>query len=493
MNHLSALDTRQSRSNKQNAIQPRRFGVKASIVFLLWAASALLLHAQTFTVLHSFSGPDGSEISAPMIQGIDGNFYGSTASGGPGLCKSGCGTIFKITPTGTLTTLHKFNVSDGEDPVGPLVQTNSGIFYGTTAIGGSNGSSCLFKEPGCGTVFKMTAGGALTSLYSFSGLDGSVPLGLIQGLNGDFYGATAGGGTGGAGGAGTFFQITPTGTLTTLVNFDVTNGYTPVQGVVMGANGSFYGATQSGGADYGTIYNVTPTGKLTTVFIFSSGGCCSTGSDPQSGPILGSNGELYGTTQEGGPGTGEAYNVKLDGALNWTVAGSGAYMQGGLVQATDGNFYGTTVEGGSTGEGSIFQVTPSGTLTTLYSFCSLTDCADGVTPSISLVQGTDGKFYGSTGSGGSGGGGATFSFDMGLPAFVLPRPAIGKVGSTVQILGSDLTGASSVTFDGVAATFTVASPTLIKATVPTGAASGSVRVTTPGGTLKSNVVFRVMP
>jgi uncharacterized repeat protein (TIGR03803 family) len=487
MNRPSSLNIRLSRSFEQGAIQSRRLWRKASVIFLLWATTALVLQAQTFTVLYSFSGPDGSEPSAPLIQGIDGNFYGSTALGGPGLCRSGCGTIFKITPTGTLTTLHKFNVSDGDGPTGALAQTSSGVFYGTTGIGGSNGSSCVYKQPGCGTVYKMTASGALTSLYSFSGLDGSVPLGLIEGLNGDFYGATAGGGTGGEGGAGTFYQITPTGTLTTLVNFDLTDGNTPVQGLVMGPNGSFYGATESGGLDFGVLYNITPSGKVTTVFIFSS----SSGGffDPQSGPILGNNGELYGTTQEGGPDNGVAYNVTLDGTVNWAVAGAGSYMTGGLVQATDGNFYGTN-DGGA---GSIFQVTPSGTLTTLYGFCSLPNCADGAGPTLSLVQGTDGKLYGSTSTAGSGGGGTLFSFDMGLSPFVLPRPAIGKVGSSVQILGSDLTGASSVTFNGLAATFTVASPTLIKATVPTGATSGLVRVTTPGGTLKSNIVFRVMP
>jgi uncharacterized repeat protein (TIGR03803 family) len=169
-----------------------------------------------------------------------------------------------------------------------------------------------------------------------------------------------------------------------------------------------------------------------------------------------------------------------------------------LIQGTDGNFYGVSPFGGAelacgSGCGTIFSMTPGGTVTTLYNFCSLTGCADGSTAVPTLMQDTDGTFYGATSLGGAGAAGTVYSLSMGLGPFVKTLPTSGKVGMNVAILGTNLTGATSVTFNGTPASFTVTSSSLIKTAVPAGATTGTLQVVTPSGTLSSNVQFVVRP
>jgi len=165
----------------------------------------------------------------------------------------------------------------------------------------------------------------------------------------------------------------------------------------------------------------------------------------------------------------------------------------GLVQGTDGNFYGTTGNGGMSDYGTIFEITPGGALTTLYSFCTQTNCTDGATPYGGLVEGTNGTLYGSTFYGGVDSDGTVFSLAKGLGPFVIFVRAAGKVGETGPILGQGFTGTTSVAINGIAADFTVISDTDIRATVPVSATTGYVTVTTPSGTLTSNVPFHVIP
>jgi uncharacterized repeat protein (TIGR03803 family) len=161
---------------------------------------------------------------------------------------------------------------------------------------------------------------------------------------------------------------------------------------------------------------------------------------------------------------------------------------GGLVQATDGNFYGTTsLAGGLVAYGTVFKLTPAGILTTLHVF----DNTDGNQPLGGLVQGTNGIFYGTTNTGGTESYGTVFSVSRCLEPFVKTVPSSGKVGTNIIILGNNLTGATSVTFNGAAAPFTVVGGSEIKTAVPTGATTGLVEVTTPKRALKSNVTFRV--
>jgi uncharacterized repeat protein (TIGR03803 family) len=295
-----------------------------------------------------------------------------------------------------------------------MIQAANGDLYGTTLYGGLNNGSCLLGSGSCGTIFKISPTGTLTTLYSFcsqsSCTDGANPNGsLLQATDGGFYGTTSYGGVGTycpiSGGCGTIFRITPTGTLTTLYSF----------------------CPQSGG--------------------------CKDGANPTGALLQAANGDFYGTTSSGGVGT---YCPTLIGC------------------------------------GTIFRITPNGTLTTVYSFCSQTNCTDGQAPEAGLVQGTNGDLYGTNVLGGANGYGTMFSLSVGLGPFVETRPTIGMVGEAVTILGYKLTSATSVTFNGTPATFSVEAATAILAAVPAGATTGKVQVITPGGTLSGNVAFEVV-
>jgi uncharacterized repeat protein (TIGR03803 family) len=225
----------------------------------------------TLTTLYNFCSQsgcaDGVGPGGPLVQGTDGNLYGTTGAGGTGPCSSGCGTIFKITTMGTLTTLHFFDLTDGADPNGGLVQAIDGNFYGTTYNGGTNNNNC--GSGTCGTVFKMTPTGALTTLHSFDYADGANPeAAMIQANDANFYGTTGGGGscTNFGGGCGTIFAITSTGMLTTLHNFDKTDGARP-NALVQDTNGTFYGTTLDGGR---IVYHYCG-GTCGTIFSLSVG------------------------------------------------------------------------------------------------------------------------------------------------------------------------------------------------------------------------------
>jgi uncharacterized repeat protein (TIGR03803 family) len=470
------------------------WGMRACIVILLWATSAIALPAQTFTTLHSFDKKDGQDPYATLVQGINGDLYGTTHGGGV----NGGGTVFKITPGGTLTTLYSFcsesGCTDGADPEAALVLGTDGDFYGTTSQYGAIGA---------GTVFKITPSGTLTTLHSFNGdTDGYVSFAaLIQGTDGNFYGTTY---QGGAYNYGTVFKITPSGTLTALHSFNDngSDGAYPYAGLVDGTDGSMYGTTARGGAkNEGTVFKITPRGTLTRLYSFCEKSDCKDGSFPLAGLAHGTDGYFYGTTFYGGAGSGvhgscpggcgTAFKITSNGRLtklhNFSKA-FGANARAGLVLGTDDNFYGTTVNGGmNSGRGTVFQITPTGTLTTLFTFHK----SDGAFPYAGLVQDTNGTIYGTTYMGGVGDYGTVFSLSVGLGPFVVTEPTSGTVGAAVNILGTDLTDATSVTFNGTTAMFTVKSKSEITTTVPASATTGKVRVTFPRGTRSSNVPFRV--
>jgi uncharacterized repeat protein (TIGR03803 family) len=166
----------------------------------------------------------------------------------------------------------------------------------------------------------------------------------------------------------------------------------------------------------------------------------------------------------------------------------GANPYGGLTLATDGNLYGTTYFGGTKNDGTVFKLSTSGTLTTLHSFAG----TDGEGPVGAPVEDTNGNLYGTTvGGGNSGSNGAVFKVALGLSPFIEPQTTSGAVGAAVKILGTNFTGATKLTFNGVASPFKIVSPTQITTTVPTGATTGTIEVVTPSGTLSSNVSFTV--
>jgi uncharacterized repeat protein (TIGR03803 family) len=490
------------------------FGNRVGAVLVLCATTAVSLPAQTFTTLFSFDLMDGGTPYARLTQATSGDLYGTTAYGGTHGSVDNGGTAFKITTSGELTTLYNFcsqsGCMDGSAPGAGLVQATNGDFYGTTVFGGANGQ---------GTVFKITPNGRLTTLYSFcdqSGCtDGANPIaGLVQSTNGDFYGTTNNGGAN-FGGAGTVFKITPGDTLTTLYSFcsqsGCADGAYPVAGLVQATNGDFYGTTEGGSYppactySCGTVFKITPSGTLTTLHTFCTASGCPDGYYPTAALVQATNGDLYGTADNGGADAGgTVFRMTLGGALTTlysfcarTNCTDGNQPIAGLVQATNGDLYGTTYGGGAYGYGSMFEITPSGALRTVYSLCAQGPpfCPGGYSPEAAPVQNTDGDLYGATLSGGAYGyGGSIFSLSVGLGPFVKTLPTSGKVGAAVAILGTNLTGATSVSFNGTAAAFTVASPSLITTTVPTGATTGKVEVVTPSGTLlASNVPYRVLP
>ena len=379
-------------------------------------------HAQTYdeSVLFSFCKTgyicsDG-QIPLGMVIGSDGNLYGVTEEGGVG-DDGGAGqygSVYKFVPGGELTTLYTFcslsSCADGEYPQ-KILQGADGNFYGTTDGGGAYGND--------GTIFKITPAGALLTLYSFCSqtncADGAGPVGLLQGTDGNFYGITNAGGANAVPnslGAGTVFKLTPAGALTILYNFcslggtSCTDGYHPGS-LLQGTDGNFYGTTNIGGAHGdGTIFKLTPAGAFTTLYSFQCQVTCSSG-EYASLRVQGTSGNLYDTTEYGGAsGFGTIFETSLSGALtslysfcSQTNCPDGQYPST-LLQVSGGSFFGTTLGGGAQGGGTIFQLTPSGTLTTLYSFCSQSDCSDGESP-YALVQNASGGFYGTTFSGGA--------------------------------------------------------------------------------------------
>jgi len=398
------------------------------IVFLFCAAAAIAAPAQNalFTTLVNFADglSNGANAARPywsLIQARDGNFYGTTPEGG---AYSG-GTVFKVTPEGELTTLYSFfsRESDGADPFGGLVQASDGNFYGTTAIAGAYG---------LGTVFKITPDGTKTTLHSFDGTDGAYPwAALVQASDGNFYGTTYGGGANPncTDSCGTVFKITPAGSFTTLYSFcaqtGCPDGFWPYAGLVRASDGNFYGTTYGGGTSgnctflgmpgCGTVFKITAAGELTTLHSFEG----NDGAQLFGGLVQATDGNFYGITFEGGSDAQAGTVFKMTPAgtvitLHIFEGSDGRGPWAALVQATDGNFYGTTVLGGASpscppgvtyGCGTVFKITPDGALTTLHSFglpvANALGLTDGNSPYAGLVQATNGNLYGTTRYGGA--------------------------------------------------------------------------------------------
>ncbi|MGO9369128.1 MAG: choice-of-anchor tandem repeat GloVer-containing protein [Terriglobales bacterium] len=503
-----------------------RAAMALAVVLALAALTTQSAPAQTFTVLDDFNGTNGSDASSSLLQATNGNLYGTTAEGGG----AGAGSVYQVTPGGTLTSIYSFclqgtppsDCPDGYQPLAPLVQASNGDLYGTTLRGGANNE---------GTVFKITTGGMLTTVYSFCSLSGCVdgiqPQGpLFQASNGNLYGTTSFDGANS--GWGTIFKMTLAGKLTTIVNFAYTpGGNMPVAGLIEASNGDLYGMTPTGGGnggctyDCGTVFKITAAGKITYLHGFCSLSGCADGGNPEGALVQASNGNFYGTTSVGGAnGQGTVFEITPAGKLTTLYSfcsesgcADGSSPRSTLIQATDGNLYGTTEYGGneydgvvgycfaSYGCGTIFEITSAGKLTTLYSFCAQNGCTDGYFPPAGLTQDTNGIFYGTAPGGGNvncpqqgGGCGTLFSLSTGLGPFVALQTTSGKEGAKIGILGQGFSDSSVVEFGGTAAsTIAVTGTTFITATVPAGALTGSVTVTTGSSALTSSRTFNVLP
>ena len=422
----------------------------------------------TFTSLAAFTGTTGTVLgSSPkgaLVQLANGNFYGTTQSGGTG----NFGTVFQMTPAGVLTTLVNLSGITGSTlgatPQGSLILGDDGALYGTNNSGGLNNN---------GTVFKVTPSGLFTTLVNFTAAPAFGRL--IQGANGTLYGATFGGG--GAAGYGTLFSAPINGAptrLTTLVPVSGTTAWNARAGLLLGGDGNYYGTSAAGGAlNNGSVFSLTPSGTFSTLISFTGSSGSNLGSSAQSALIQGSDGNLWGTTSSGGTSNfGSIYKTTSGGTQTSVVSftgttGSflGSSPQGPLTLGTDGNYYGTTTVGGTGGGfGTVFKLTPAGALTTLVNFTGSLGSVLGATPLGVLQQGGDGNFYGVTSSGGLSNFGTVFKV---TPSGVFTSLA-SFTGTTGTLLGSNPTGGLFAGADGCL-----------------------YGVTTSGGTYGFGVLFRV--
>jgi uncharacterized repeat protein (TIGR03803 family) len=469
-------------------------GNRLAILFWALASTAVIATAQTYTPLYTYPTGSGaySGIIAPSLlsQGQDGNLYSTIQNNGT----LNVGSVYKISTSGTYSLVYSFCaegghcLSTGAYPAGGVTLGFDGSLWGTTVGGGTNNA---------GTVFKVTPAGTLTSVYSFAnGNDDSVPVyPVFQGQDGNMYGVSVGQYNGQYG---SFFKVTTKGVLTPHP-FNYTNGANPNL-PTRGIDGNFYGTAQYGGdatCKCGVVYKATAAGKITVLHKFT--GYPNDGYRPYGVLVQGYDGNFYGITYQGGT-SNEGTVFKISPSGSYTVLHSflysapaydGASPVGGLTLGTDGNLYGNTSAGGTKNAGTIYKITTAGVETKLYDFCG-SNCVNGYYPNTPMVLHTDGKFYGNT-SGNSLGGAVYYSLDVGLKPFVKLVTWTAKNGATAEFLGQGFTGTTGVSFNGVAAKFNNVSDTYMTATVPAGALTGPVTVTTFTGSLTSDRSFLVVP
>jgi uncharacterized repeat protein (TIGR03803 family) len=441
---------------------------------LMTAVHPITLHAQTFTDMHDFNcDRDGCDANFAGIvaQGTDGNLYGTTPAGG-----AGCGSVFRITPSGAFNDIYNFSGVDGCNPFGGLTLGTDGELYGTTETGGAND---------LGTIFKTTSSGGLTTLHSFTSAEGGYPYSPpVQGKQG-FYGVTA---------EGTAYSITSTGTFKLFKHKLPGPSYAPL---FLASNGSFYGTTSIGGShNYGTVFRLTAGGAVTTIYNFDY----THGASPYQPLVQSADKNLYGMTYEGGsaqsPG-GEVFKMTLAGEItvlhsfDQDSVSDGSFPTDGLVAAADGNFYGTTLvapNGGSGFYGTIFRIDTKGDYSVLHDF----DATHGQSPASTPMQLTNGTIYGTTDSGGASDDGVFWELNDGISPFVsIVGIPSGAPNTIVEILGQDFTTTSSVKFGSVAANFTVYSDSYLTAVVPNAAKTAAITVTTSKGAFISRQKFKV--
>jgi uncharacterized repeat protein (TIGR03803 family) len=444
---------------------------------ILFVVSPLLL-AQTYTDMHDFNNSDGCCANYPsiLVQGQDGNIYGATTSGGTNFD----GNIFKITPSGTFTNIYNFDGTHGLSPQGGISLGFDGNFYGTTYQGGTGSA---------GVIFKVTPSGTQTVLYNFTnGNDGAYPrTPPVQAPDGNLYGAT------GNGTSQILYKLTPSGTFSVVATIP-SQSYSPL---LVGTDGNLYGMTRFGGTfNAGTAFQFSPTKKkLKIIHNFAN----TDGSSPYGPLTQGVDGKLYGTTSAGGSGSGgTVFQMTTGGKLvtlfNFSSSNpvNGATPFAGLSQGSDGFLYGVASVGGTSGLGTLFKISTSGTnFTVLHNFGTAT----GDTPDATPLLHTNGKIYGLTYHGGSHTVyGVIYSFDNGLSPFAEQFVYYsGKVGASVTLLGQGFSNATGVKFGTGAGSFVASSDAYMTATVNAGATTGKITVLEPGGNLVTPQNYKIIP
>lgn len=440
--------------------------------------------SQTFATLATFTGGNGANPFANLTQGTDGNLYGMTSRGGA----LGYGVVFSVNTNGTIQTLHSFDGSDGSPAFGSLIEGTDLNFYGLTP-----------GPPSFGSVFRVSPNGSFTTLHKFNLTDGAYPDSLIQARDGTFYGTTTyiSSDSSQALAVGSAFRMAPDGTVTTLHVFTTAEGTTPIS-LIQAADGDFYGAT-----DAGSVFRMNSAGAVTVLASIGFAG---------SPLIQGADGNFYGTAVQAGLYSNYIYKLTPQGVLS-RFASLGSLSRAALLQASDGNFYGTA--GGyatsnsviSTGPGTLFEVTPDGTVSTLHQFESLCPCAG-------LIQGSDGLLYGADPGPGPTGYGSIYKLALPLSSPTIKNGGIGPIfstlaviapGSWISIYGTNLASGvmswngdfpisllgTSVTIDGKSGYLCYVSPGQINLQAPDDTAIGlvSVVVKTPAGSIATFVTM----
>jgi uncharacterized repeat protein (TIGR03803 family) len=403
----------------------------------------------TEIVIYSFTGEiDGSSPEASLIQASDGNLYGTTHNGG----SSGAGTVFKISnplTSPTESVIYSFaGGSDGAYPFASVIQASDGNLYGTTYLGGSSSYGTVFR------ILNPTTSPVESIIYTFNGgADGGFPSSsLIQASDGNLYGTTE---AGGSAGIGTVFRISSLATSPAeSVIYSFTgggDGSTPVASVIQAADGNLYGTTYYGGSGgNGAVFKISdPGGTPTESVIYSFTGGAD-GAYPYASVMLASDGNIYGTTNYGGSSnTGAVFKISNPTIspsesilFAFTGGTDGGFPQASLIQASDGNLYGVTTNGGSIGNGTVFRINLTNTPieSVIYSFAG----SDGSYPNSSLIQASDGNLYGTTALGGTASAGVVFSIGRVCPLIILSpsalAPALVNVPYTQSVSGSGGSG-----------------------------------------------------
>ncbi len=356
--------------------------------------------AQTFTLLHSFTGgKDGGYPYAGLVRDAAGNLYGTAEYGG-----AGYGVVFKVSSSGTETVLHTFaGGKDGKYPFAGLVREPNGTIFGTTAYGGSSGA---------GIVFELSKSGKETVLHTFAGgtADGCNPYGgLIRDAAGNLYGTTE---FCGASGYGTVFKIDTTGTETLLHSFagGASDGAYPLwTSLLRDKKGDFYGVTDEGGTSgEGVVYMLSSSGTLTVLHAFAGG--TADGCNPFGTPAMDNAGNLYGSAELcGSRNKGIVWELSTAGTetvLHSFIGRStdGAYPGSGVILDAQGNLYGDTEGGDAFGLGAVYELNQNGTLTLLHGF----NGPDGDTPFGGVTLDGTGNLYGTSFAGGVQGSGTVW-------------------------------------------------------------------------------------
>lgn len=400
----------------------RRSFILFSLIFFTPSLTSLAVSAQTFELLHSFSGgADGLNPTGNMARDAAGNLYGTTAAGGGSTaCNEGCGVIFKLDLQGNETILHSFSGTDGSYPFGVIVDA-AGNLYGATTFGGN---SCVGFGT-CGVVFKLDTSNMLTILHNFTGgMDGSNPeSALIMDALGNLYGTTVAGGLGCTNqnppGCGVIFKIDKNANETVLYRFDGVSGDNSSAGLLL-SQGKLYGTTTDGGAfappvfdnmlPRGTVFELNTNGRESVLHSFS--GLTPDGGVPYAQLIEDPSGNLYGTTEFHPPGSnifGTVFRLNKAGGpmtelftFNYV---DGGYPEAGLTRDSAGNLYGTTIfDDNGFAPGNVFKLDAAGKFSILHAF----DGKDGAYPQTVLVLDNQGNLYGTAGGGGAYGDGVVY-------------------------------------------------------------------------------------